>query len=133
MLERGNIAISAITACPPASLLESAVVRAGARGIPGPFSSINARITYGRSNASHDVTWRAMTVAAGWHPPKPNRHPAAYRHDHKKMPSKEEVLRNGDDYVRRLSKIAAQKRLKRATERSEKRSSTADELKTDHK
>jgi hypothetical protein len=49
------------------------------------------------------------------------------------MPSKEEVLRNGDDYVRRLSKIAAQKRLKRATERSEKRSSTADELKTDHK
>jgi hypothetical protein len=42
----------------------------------------------------------------------------------KKIQSKEEVLRNGDDYVRRLSKIAAQKRLKRAAERSEKPTSS---------
>ena len=41
-----------------------------------------------------------------------------------KLSPKEEVLRNGDEWVKRLSKIAAQKRLKRAAERNEKRSSS---------
>jgi len=37
------------------------------------------------------------------------------------------IPRNGDDYIRRLSKAVAQRRLKRSAERSGKRSSSSDE------
>ena len=39
-------------------------------------------------------------------------------------------LRNGDEYVKRLSKVAAQKRLKRAAERSETSAANTDKTKT---
>jgi len=37
------------------------------------------------------------------------------------------IPRNGDDYIRRLSKAVAQRRLKRSAERSGKHSSSSDD------